>query len=66
MAIKQFEDHQSSEEDASEKDSRQSSEVKESDDNMSLNSDRDESISESYDKLEDINTDELPHGGEAF
>ncbi|CAI4392429.1 CDA_G0026000.mRNA.1.CDS.1 [Saccharomyces cerevisiae] len=66
IAIKQFEDHQSSEEDASEKDSRQSSEVKESDDNMSLNSDRDESISESYDKLEDINTDELPHGGEAF
>ncbi|CAI4399780.1 ALI_HP2_G0021300.mRNA.1.CDS.1 [Saccharomyces cerevisiae] len=66
MAIKQFEDHQSSEEDASEKDSRQSSEVKESDDNVSLNSDRDESISESYDKLEDINTDELPHGGEAF
>ncbi|AJR51795.1 Nup159p [Saccharomyces cerevisiae YJM1460] len=66
MAIKQFEDHESSEEDASEKDSRQSSEVKESDDNMSLNSDRDESISESYDKLEDINTDELPHGGEAF
>ncbi|CAI7091166.1 BEM_collapsed_G0027370.mRNA.1.CDS.1 [Saccharomyces cerevisiae] len=66
MAIKQFEDHQSSEEDASEKDSRQSSEVKESDDNTSLNSDRDESISESYDKLEDINTDELPHGGEAF
>ncbi|CAI4375344.1 BAL_1a_G0025760.mRNA.1.CDS.1 [Saccharomyces cerevisiae] len=66
MAIKEFEDHQSSEEDASEKDSRQSSEVKESDDNMSLNSDRDESISESYDKLEDINTDELPHGGEAF
>ncbi|AJR37039.1 Nup159p [Saccharomyces cerevisiae YJM195] len=66
MAIKQFEDHQSSEEDASEKDSRQSSEVKESDDNMPLNSDRDESISESYDKLEDINTDELPHGGEAF
>nr|CAI6448690.1 CNT_HP1_G0024720.mRNA.1.CDS.1 [Saccharomyces cerevisiae] len=66
MAIKQFEDHQSSEEDASEKDSRQSSEVKESDDNMSLNSDRDESISESYHKLEDINTDELPHGGEAF
>lgn len=66
MAIKQFEDHQSSEEDTSEKDSRQSSEVKESDDNMSLNSDRDESISESYDKLEDINTDELPHGGEAF
>ena len=66
MAIKQFEDHQSSEEDASEKDSRQSSEVKESDDNMSLNSDRDESISESYDKLEDINTDELSHGGEAF
>ncbi|CAI4402299.1 CEL_1a_G0026420.mRNA.1.CDS.1 [Saccharomyces cerevisiae] len=66
MAIKQFEDHQSSEEDASEKDSRQSSEVKESDDNMSLNSDRDESISESYDKLEDINTDEVPHGGEAF
>ncbi|CAI4945850.1 ANM_HP_G0205910.mRNA.1.CDS.1 [Saccharomyces cerevisiae] len=66
MAIKQFEDHQSSEEDASEKHSRQSSEVKESDDNMSLNSDRDESISESYDKLEDINTDELPHGGEAF
>ncbi|CAI4379129.1 AAC_collapsed_G0026450.mRNA.1.CDS.1 [Saccharomyces cerevisiae] len=66
MAIKQFEDHQSSEEDASEKDSRQSSKVKESDDNMSLNSDRDESISESYDKLEDINTDELPHGGEAF
>ncbi|CAI6454568.1 BFH_HP2_G0025860.mRNA.1.CDS.1 [Saccharomyces cerevisiae] len=66
MEIKQFEDHQSSEEDASEKDSRQSSEVKESDDNMSLNSDRDESISESYDKLEDINTDELPHGGEAF
>ncbi|CAI4392950.1 BBM_1a_G0026050.mRNA.1.CDS.1 [Saccharomyces cerevisiae] len=66
MAIKQFEDHQSSEEDASEKDGRQSSEVKESDDNMSLNSDRDESISESYDKLEDINTDELPHGGEAF
>ncbi|AJR47106.1 Nup159p [Saccharomyces cerevisiae YJM1342] len=66
MAIKQFEDHQSSEEDACEKDSRQSSEVKESDDNMSLNSDRDESISESYDKLEDINTDELPHGGEAF
>ncbi|CAD6620868.1 XXYS1_4_G0054840.mRNA.1.CDS.1 [Saccharomyces cerevisiae] len=66
MAIKQFEDHQSSEEDASEKDSRQSSEVKESDDNMSLNSDRDESISESYDKLEDINTDELPHGGEAY
>lgn len=66
MAIKQFEDHQSSEEDASEKDGRQSSEVKESDDNMSLNTDRDESISESYDKLEDINTDELPHGGEAF
>ncbi|CAI4979594.1 CPS_HP_G0059100.mRNA.1.CDS.1 [Saccharomyces cerevisiae] len=66
MTIKQFEDHQSSEEDASEKDSRQSSEVKESDDNMPLNSDRDESISESYDKLEDINTDELPHGGEAF
>ncbi|CAI4922690.1 ANL_HP_G0157700.mRNA.1.CDS.1 [Saccharomyces cerevisiae] len=66
MAIKQFEDHQSSEEDASEKDSRQSSEVKESYDNTSLNSDRDESISESYDKLEDINTNELPHGGEAF
>ncbi|QHS73908.1 FG-nucleoporin NUP159 [Saccharomyces paradoxus] len=66
MATKEFKDHQSVEEVVSEKDSRQSGEAEESDDNTSLNSDQDESISESYDKLEDINTDELPHSGETF
>lgn len=66
METKEFKDHHSVEDVVSEKDSRQSGEAEESDDNMSLNSDQDESISESYDKLEDINTDELPHSGETF
>ncbi|CAI4039651.1 hypothetical protein SMKI_09G0580 [Saccharomyces mikatae IFO 1815] len=60
MAGKEIEDDHSVEEIAS----QHNSEIKGSDDDMLLNSDRDESISESYDRLEDINTDELPHSGE--
>lgn len=64
-AVKEFQDHNSEEDAVSEQDTYQSNEAEEYDEDNSSTNDREESISESYDKLEDINTDELPHGGEA-
>ncbi|CAI4065515.1 hypothetical protein SUVZ_09G0550 [Saccharomyces uvarum] len=63
-AVKEFQDHNSEEDAVSEQDAHQSNESEESGEDNSSTSGREESISESYDKLEDINTDELPHGGE--
>ncbi|CAI4064465.1 hypothetical protein SKDZ_09G0550 [Saccharomyces kudriavzevii ZP591] len=64
MDVKGLEDRHSVEDIVSGENDRQSNETKESDNNSSLSSGKEESISDSYDKLEDINTDELPHGGE--